>query len=280
MRSLISYDDLTDVQTQGDNHTKSASPPKKRRKPNRNSNRKSGGGSSEVQRNAAPKPSKPRNGIQQQERYLTHEEIWDDSALINAWNAAAEEYEVLNGPDKQWKTEPVNKSALSVVTHSQKDVDESKVVVSTGMPSIPAEFAVHFESSAEMEEDVQEAEEDQENSRPIDFDTFVPQHDPSLDLPLGQGTIDEKAFAQVVPSPPKTLSSVSADQALQNAMGAWYWAGYWTGIYHATSKTKSKVKVHQNDNDDDNEEELEDERDEITGHSPEVITDETDLIPT
>ena len=27
-------------------------------------------------------------------RQLTHEEIWDDSALIDAWNAANEEYEV------------------------------------------------------------------------------------------------------------------------------------------------------------------------------------------
>jgi hypothetical protein len=27
-------------------------------------------------------------------RYLTQEEIWDDSALINAWDAAMEEYEV------------------------------------------------------------------------------------------------------------------------------------------------------------------------------------------
>ena len=27
-------------------------------------------------------------------RHLTHEEIWDDSALIEAWNAANEEYEV------------------------------------------------------------------------------------------------------------------------------------------------------------------------------------------
>ena len=27
-------------------------------------------------------------------RELTHQELWDDSSLIDAWNAAAEEYEV------------------------------------------------------------------------------------------------------------------------------------------------------------------------------------------
>ena len=30
----------------------------------------------------------------EESRELTYEEIWDDSALINAWNAATEEYEV------------------------------------------------------------------------------------------------------------------------------------------------------------------------------------------
>jgi hypothetical protein len=30
----------------------------------------------------------------EESRELTYEEIWDDSALIDAWNAAAEEYEV------------------------------------------------------------------------------------------------------------------------------------------------------------------------------------------
>lgn len=41
------------------------------------------------------------NGIENQEdndeeesRDLTHEEIWDDSALVDAWNSATAEYEV------------------------------------------------------------------------------------------------------------------------------------------------------------------------------------------
>jgi hypothetical protein len=45
-------------------------------------------------------------------RELTHEDIWDDSSLIAAWNAATEEYKAYNGPEKGWKTEPVHKSPL------------------------------------------------------------------------------------------------------------------------------------------------------------------------
>ena len=51
-------------------------------------------------------------GDGEESRELTHEEIWDDSALVNAWEAAMEEYEAYHGPDKGWKREPVNKSPL------------------------------------------------------------------------------------------------------------------------------------------------------------------------
>ena len=36
-------------------------------------------------------------GEEEESRELTHEEIWDDSALIEAWNSAAAEYEVRSG---------------------------------------------------------------------------------------------------------------------------------------------------------------------------------------
>ena len=71
---------------------------------------------------------------EEESRELTHEEIWDDSALIDAWNSAAAEYEVranvsargassltssiawfqqaFHGPGKKWKAEPVKKSPL------------------------------------------------------------------------------------------------------------------------------------------------------------------------
>ena len=31
---------------------------------------------------------------EEESRELTHEEVWDDSALIDAWNSATAEYEV------------------------------------------------------------------------------------------------------------------------------------------------------------------------------------------
>ena len=72
---------------------------------------------------------------EEESRELMHEEIWDDSALIAAWESATAEYEVsrthdglciasvrsdgcypkaYHGKGKDWKKEPVKKSPLLV----------------------------------------------------------------------------------------------------------------------------------------------------------------------
>lgn len=89
-RTVVSYDDITD----------SGPPPAKRQK-------KSGGGGGRggwkknskgqgqhnQNQNQNSKP-KEKAGKGEKGRELTHEEIWDDSALLDAWNAATAEYEV------------------------------------------------------------------------------------------------------------------------------------------------------------------------------------------
>lgn len=86
-RSIVSYDDITPPYD-ASRFKPQQQPPSKRRK--RNNNKKAEG------------------------RELTRDEIWDDSALIDAWDAAMEEYEAFHGPDKGWQKEPVHKSPLSV----------------------------------------------------------------------------------------------------------------------------------------------------------------------
>jgi len=65
---------------------------------------------------------------------------------------------------------------------------------------------------------------------PLDFDTFVPSHNPSLDLPLpphppGPG------YASYLMRDPSELM-VDQDEAFSRALGAMYWGGYWTAVYH------------------------------------------------
>lgn len=85
-RPLVSYDDITLP------YHPAKPPPKKRKRYHQKSE-------------ADPNDC-------EESRELTHEEIWDDSALVNAWDAATEEYEAYHGSDKTWKSETVNKAPL------------------------------------------------------------------------------------------------------------------------------------------------------------------------
>ena len=93
-RSLVSYDDIA-------RPYQPTKPPLKKRK--RNQQKPS-------YKDAFSDPNDCEE--EDESRELTHEEIWDDSALVNAWEAATEEYEAYHGSEKAWKTETVNKALL------------------------------------------------------------------------------------------------------------------------------------------------------------------------
>lgn len=71
--------------------------------------------------------------------------------------------------------------------------------------------------------------DEQENSQPLDFDTFLPSHNPALGVthPLGP-----KIPPQVLLNVSKPV--VSQDEAFTRALGAMYWSGYWTAMYHVS----------------------------------------------
>ncbi|KAF9818484.1 hypothetical protein IEO21_02722 [Rhodonia placenta] len=157
------------------------------------------------------------NGEEGEEsRELTHEEIWDDSVLVNAWDSAMAEYKAFHGSDGKWKEEPVTKSPLwyNVPPSENKTKAKGKAKASTST-STPAYGAQNYQADAESEAD----------SGPIDFETFVPSHDPSL-----------AAAMSAVPGASALWESpgsfVSQDEAFSRALSAMYWGGYYTAIYH------------------------------------------------
>jgi hypothetical protein len=92
-------------------------PPSKKRKWSNQKSKQDHYGNGNTSRHFDPSKALSSLGVEDidakvDSQELLHEDIWDDSALIAAWNAATEEYEVYNGPDKGWKTEPVHKSPL------------------------------------------------------------------------------------------------------------------------------------------------------------------------
>lgn len=74
----------------------------------------------------------------------------------------------------------------------------------------------------------------EDDSQPINFDTFVPLHDPSLG-PASHDASGAFDFNAAMPQPFLPDSSVpmaSQDEAFSRAMSAMYWSGYWTAVYH------------------------------------------------
>ena len=75
------------------------------------------------------------------------------------------------------------------------------------------------------------------DSSPLNFDTFVPTHDPSLAAAaavmtgagpsLSVSTMDATTLGNG-----GEAAMVSQDEAFSRAMTAMYWSGYWTAVYH------------------------------------------------
>ncbi|KAJ7650588.1 hypothetical protein FB45DRAFT_888192 [Roridomyces roridus] len=184
-RPVISYDDIT-LPYEAPPPPESSNKSKKRKRANQKQN-----------------GNNKKASVEEEEegRLLTSEEIWDDSALIDAWDAATEEYEALNGPDKGWKNEPVHKSPL---WYNVPPTKPPKKKVKT-------------------EEEEEQAPAVEGDSKPLDFDTFVPTHDASLPEPPPELGIDFGA---------PQASTATRDEAFTRALGAMYWVGYWTAVYH------------------------------------------------
>ncbi|KAG8678818.1 hypothetical protein FRC09_019514, partial [Ceratobasidium sp. 395] len=186
---------------------------------------------------APPKKPKPKRYTIDHE--LTQEELWDDSALIEAWDAAVEEYESLNGPEKSWKQEPVHKSALwyAPPPKSQDEEEQEDNEEEQG-----EEGEVDAEDNA-----LEEGEEAEPDSVPIDFNSFVPSHDPTL----GSNTVaTAPALGPYVPTTLTTVASdpttLTRDEIFEKAVSASYWAGYWTAMYYASSvKSVEQVQVEE-----------------------------------
>lgn len=153
MRPIVSYDDITTTDTSpsqpypaSSNHSH---PPFKRRK----TNGKPAPSQAQVQHwddpgvptaemsyedtvtvveSTSTYVSHEKDAVEEEEeesRELTHEDIWDDSALVDAWESAMAEYEVcvvyytresviidrpykaFHGTGKSWKEEPVTKKS-------------------------------------------------------------------------------------------------------------------------------------------------------------------------
>lgn len=125
---------------------------------------------------------------------LTHEEIWDDSALVNSWNEALEEY-------KKYHSIHSKGGNVDSVLIAHKTSDDSDAKDDGALQDPPS-----TEGGGKAELDGME-----QGGNP---ETRQSQH-----------TAEKPAF---IPAP--LLGSVR-DEGLKKLLMSWYYAGYYTGYY-------------------------------------------------
>ncbi|RAH74630.1 uncharacterized protein BO66DRAFT_407976 [Aspergillus aculeatinus CBS 121060] len=148
-------------------------------------------------------------------RPLTQEEIWDDSALVQSWDEAVEEYKLYHSI--QARGENVD----DVLREAEAEAGSQDV--------LPAQ---------ESDEAVDSMDHDAEPPSVVDATSAEAKTtgqtsaaaNPTI-APTGQGFTP----AGAVPPPHAALAQVQ-DEGLKNLMMAWYYAGYYTGLYEGQQR--------------------------------------------
>ncbi|KAH0490071.1 hypothetical protein TgHK011_001555 [Trichoderma gracile] len=148
---------------------------------------------------------------------LNHEEIWDDSALIDSWNDALREYK---------KYHSIHAKGGSI-----RDLEEAKV------ESSKAEMTPAMEDSKETlgrVPDLSDRAADAANDVPAEKQSESTQPAHSLNfLPK--------------PFPPQAILGTVRDENLKKLLMSWYYAGYYTGLFEGQQQAQqqSQQKTEQ-----------------------------------
>lgn len=175
----------------------------------------------------------------------SHDEIWDDSALIRSWNQAVEEYEYYHSIHARGEdVDEILRKAEEAEQQLESHVDRSGVEVNGDAKGV--EEGELDDSDVADDEDVitdqVAAATDGKSAAPLAAP--LPTVEP---LPVGYEA-QQSAVAPVV------AAGVGADQTLENIKMAYYWAGYYSGLYdgqrqaQTAEQVSSQMQKQSNDN--------------------------------
>ncbi|KAJ4127186.1 hypothetical protein NW768_008813 [Fusarium equiseti] len=133
---------------------------------------------------------------------LTHEEMWDDSALIDSWNEALQEYKKYH--------------SIHAKGGSLRDLEPQSQVEVEPEPEQP--------QTTETQENVLISERAEENKIPSSRNEST---EPAPSQPQG------------VPAfPIQTVLGSVQDESLKKLLMSWYYAGYYTGLYEGQQQAQ------------------------------------------
>ncbi|KAJ5150621.1 uncharacterized protein N7500_010810 [Penicillium coprophilum] len=148
---------------------------------------------------------------------MTHAEVWDDSALVQSWDDAVEEYQ------HYW----------SIHAKGEDVEDALKEAEDTHMPP-----DVHHGDG-----ELIKAEEDdaiQPNNENVSM-TVDDQTSESVPEPSQPVDTNSAVSAPTIPMPHPVMANVQ-DESLKNLMMSWYYAGYYTGLHEGQQQASSEKR--------------------------------------
>lgn len=157
---------------------------------------------------------------------LSHEEIWDDSALLRSWNDALAEYEFYHSIHA--KGEDVEE----VLRRAEMDVDET--AEANGDVDVETQIRNGIENDNNDDEDEGEIVEE-----------IAEQDDVGIagsEGPLGpvpETIVNPEVSADDIKATTSTsTTTVTPDQLLEKIKMSYYWAGYYSGLYDAQRQSQ------------------------------------------
>ncbi|EAW10102.1 uncharacterized protein ACLA_045670 [Aspergillus clavatus NRRL 1] len=150
------------------------------------------------------------------DRALRQEEIWDDSALVQSWDEAVEEYKLYHSIHaKGENVEDVLREA-EAADREMEHAEEPQADTAAGGGVMDAADVNPLAATSQ-----QSAQEDvMKVCAPGDYEA----RPPTEAAPAGAPAMPHPALAQV------------QDEGLKNLMMAWYYAGYYTGLYEGQQR--------------------------------------------
>ncbi|KAF8315918.1 hypothetical protein DL93DRAFT_2078669 [Clavulina sp. PMI_390] len=149
---------------------------------------------------------------QSQSITLSDPNMWDDRSLVDAWDAANEEYERMHGPGKSWKDEPLYKSSVWYA---------------------PKSAAPSAETTEDQDEYAAEEVEDAEMDDELGFDE------------TWDGDMAQPTTTTTGPQLPDLTAlgfdatQYSTQEIFQQALNSAWWLGYWSAMHQV--KTSEDV---------------------------------------
>ncbi|KAF3388751.1 Survival motor neuron-like protein 1 [Penicillium rolfsii] len=155
-------------------------------------------------------------GKSKHDQSLTHEEIWDDSALVQSWDEAVEEYKLYHSIHAKGENieDVLREAEAAGLDDAQDTLDAGDMIAKDDAMEAESEEAVdptaaHFTQKSEPSA----------QTAPAAAESSGATIGPGPTFPAG-----------AMPMPDAVLSQAQ-DENLKNLMMSWYFAGYYTGLY-------------------------------------------------